>query len=83
MSEILNILVEVPKGSRNKYEWDEELGAIKLDLPAAQRKAAAFKAHVDSLFDRVDALLCPSAPGEAPAGVWIPDQGVAPYRGRG
>jgi inorganic pyrophosphatase len=31
MSEILNILVEVPKGSRNKYEWDEELGAIKLD----------------------------------------------------
>lgn len=21
--------------------------------------------------------------GEAPAGVWIPDQGVAPYRGRG
>ncbi len=24
-------LVEIPKGSRNKYEWDEELGAIKLD----------------------------------------------------
>jgi len=23
------------------------------------------------------------ATGEAPAGVWIPDQGVAPYRGRG
>jgi inorganic pyrophosphatase len=23
--------VEVPKGSRNKYEFDEELGAIKLD----------------------------------------------------
>jgi len=21
--------------------------------------------------------------GEPPAGVWIPDQGVAPYRGRG
>jgi amidase len=36
---------------------------------AAQRKAAAFKAHVDSLFDKVDALLCPSAPGEAPKGV--------------
>ncbi|MBL6616602.1 MAG: amidase [Reyranella sp.] len=36
---------------------------------AAQRKSAAFKAHVDSLFDEVDVLLCPSAPGEAPAGV--------------
>jgi Asp-tRNA(Asn)/Glu-tRNA(Gln) amidotransferase A subunit family amidase len=36
---------------------------------AAQRKSAAFKAHVDSLFDKVDVLLCPSAPGEAPEGV--------------
>jgi Asp-tRNA(Asn)/Glu-tRNA(Gln) amidotransferase A subunit family amidase len=35
---------------------------------AAQRKSAAFKAHIDSLFDRVDVLLCPSAPGEAPKG---------------
>jgi inorganic pyrophosphatase len=24
-------VIEIPKGSRNKYEWDEELGAIKLD----------------------------------------------------
>ena len=35
---------------------------------AAQRKTVAFKAHVDSLFDTVDVLLCPSAPGEAPKG---------------
>jgi inorganic pyrophosphatase len=28
---VVNCLVEIPKGSRNKYEWDEELGAIKLD----------------------------------------------------
>lgn len=28
---LLHCLVEIPKGSRNKYEWDEELGAIKLD----------------------------------------------------
>ena len=27
----LYCFVEIPKGSRNKYEWDEELGAIKLD----------------------------------------------------
>ena len=36
---------------------------------AAQRKATAFKAHVDSLFDKVDLLLTPSAPGEAPRGL--------------
>jgi Asp-tRNA(Asn)/Glu-tRNA(Gln) amidotransferase A subunit family amidase len=36
---------------------------------AAQRKGAAFKVHVDSLFETVDVLLCPSAPGEAPKGV--------------
>src|SRR5258708_35655278 len=27
----LYCLVEIPKGSRNKYEWDEGLGAIRLD----------------------------------------------------
>jgi inorganic pyrophosphatase len=32
MSEpVLHCLVEIPKGSRNKYEWDEQLQAIKLD----------------------------------------------------
>ncbi|MDI1284170.1 MAG: amidase [Reyranella sp.] len=36
---------------------------------AAQRKAVAFRAHVDSLFDKVDVLLTPSAPGEAPEGI--------------
>jgi len=36
---------------------------------AAQRKATAFKVHVDSLFDKVDLLLTPSAPGEAPKGL--------------
>ena len=29
--EQLHCFVEIPKGSRNKYEWDEELKAIKLD----------------------------------------------------
>lgn len=27
----LTIIVEIPKGSRNKYEWDHELNALKLD----------------------------------------------------
>jgi inorganic pyrophosphatase len=29
--EVLHVVVEIPKGSRNKYEWDEDLKAIKLD----------------------------------------------------
>src|SRR3954453_7994028 len=31
MAENFHCLVEIPKGSRNKYEWDPELNAIKLD----------------------------------------------------
>jgi inorganic pyrophosphatase len=30
-SEPVTCFVEIPKGSRNKYEWDEDLGGIKLD----------------------------------------------------
>jgi Asp-tRNA(Asn)/Glu-tRNA(Gln) amidotransferase A subunit family amidase len=36
---------------------------------AAQRKAVIFKAHIDAMFDSVDVLLSPSAPGEAPEGL--------------
>jgi inorganic pyrophosphatase len=31
VSEDLHAFVEIPKGSRNKYEWDPELQAIRLD----------------------------------------------------
>src|SRR3712207_7457702 len=31
MPDPLVAVVEIPKGSSNKYEWDEELRAIKLD----------------------------------------------------
>jgi inorganic pyrophosphatase len=27
----LNCMVEIPKGSRNKYEYDPALGAVKFD----------------------------------------------------
>ncbi|MFO1086797.1 MAG: amidase [Reyranellaceae bacterium] len=63
---------------RNPDKVSRELmdGAMKRGLEtsleryvAAQRKSVAFRAHVDSLFDKVDVLLCPSAPGEAPKGV--------------
>ncbi|MGH2948961.1 MAG: inorganic diphosphatase [Solirubrobacteraceae bacterium] len=29
--EPVHCLVEIPKGSRNKYQWDQRLGGIKLD----------------------------------------------------
>lgn len=29
--ELLSVLVEIPKGSRNKYEWDEERKRVRLD----------------------------------------------------
>jgi inorganic pyrophosphatase len=29
--EVINVVIEIPKGSNNKYEFDEELGLIKLD----------------------------------------------------
>ncbi len=31
MPESLHCIIEIPKGSRNKYEWDHELDAITLD----------------------------------------------------
>ena len=31
MPDVLRCLIEIPKGSRNKYEYDEALGGIKLD----------------------------------------------------
>ncbi|WEV46996.1 inorganic diphosphatase [Bifidobacterium sp. ESL0690] len=31
MAETFNVLVEIPRGSKNKYEMDEETGRIKLD----------------------------------------------------
>jgi len=58
------------KLSREITEVLKRGGAVTLDrYVAAQRKSVAFKAHVDSLFDQVDVLLTPSAPGEAPEGV--------------
>ena len=30
-SDVVRVLVEVPKGSRNKYEWDEETGTMALN----------------------------------------------------
>jgi inorganic pyrophosphatase len=29
--DVVNVIIEIPKGSQNKYEFDEELGVFKLD----------------------------------------------------
>ncbi len=29
--EVINVVIEVPRGSANKYEYDKELGIVKLD----------------------------------------------------
>jgi len=29
--DVINVVIEIPKGSRNKYEFDEKLGVFKLD----------------------------------------------------
>jgi len=29
--DVVNVVIEIPKGSQNKYEFDEELGVFKLD----------------------------------------------------
>lgn len=29
--EVINVVIEIPKGSHNKYEFDEKLGVMKLD----------------------------------------------------
>ncbi len=55
---IINVIVEVPKGSLNKYEIDKETGLIKLDR--ANYSSAAFPAEYgfvpQTLWDDGDAL---------------------------
>jgi inorganic pyrophosphatase len=59
--------VEIPKGSRNKYEWDEELGAIFLSrfLSASVVYPTDYGFFPETLADDgdpLDALVCVSEP---------------------
>jgi inorganic pyrophosphatase len=60
MSEFLvvDVVVEVPKGSRNKYEWDDAVGAMRLDreLFTATRYPADYGFVVDTLGEDGDPL---------------------------
>ena len=60
-------IVEVPKGSRNKYEYDPDYGGIKLDrfVSASVVYPADYGYFPDTLApdgDELDALVCVSEP---------------------
>ena len=55
---IVNVVVEIPKGSKNKYEIDKETGLIKLDraMKSAQDYPFDYGFVPQSLWDDGDAL---------------------------
>lgn len=56
--EIINAIVEIPKGSRNKYEYDVHLGIFKLDrvLYSSMHYPEAYGFVPSSLWDDGDPL---------------------------
>ena len=67
MPERVRCLVEIPKGSRNKYEWNEELQAITLDrfLFSSVVYPTDYGFIPDTLAgdgDPLDAVICVSEP---------------------
>ncbi len=67
MSEDLHAFVEIPKGSRNKYEWDPGLQAIRLDrfLFSSVVYPTDYGFIPDTLAgdgDPLDAVICVSEP---------------------
>ncbi|MGI8438783.1 MAG: inorganic diphosphatase [Thermoleophilaceae bacterium] len=66
-SDPVTCFVEIPKGSRNKYEWDPELGGIKLDrlLFSSIVYPTDYGFIPDTLAedgDELDVLVCVSEP---------------------
>jgi inorganic pyrophosphatase len=65
--DVLTVVVEIPKGSRNKYEWDEQLQAIKFDrfLFSSVVYPTDYGFIPDTLAadgDPLDAVVCVSEP---------------------
>jgi inorganic pyrophosphatase len=81
----LHCLVEIPKGSRNKYEWDPELNAIKLDrfLFSSVVYPTDYGFIPDTMAedgDPLDAMVCVSEPTFP--GCVIPVKVIALFRMR-
>jgi inorganic pyrophosphatase len=84
-AETLHCLVEVPKGSRNKYEWDERLQAIKLArfLFSSVVYPTDYGFIPGTLSEKgsaLDAMVCVSAPTFP--GIVIPVKVIAVFRTR-
>jgi inorganic pyrophosphatase len=65
--EPITCFVEIPKGSRNKYEWDRETGVVKLDrfLFSSMVYPTDYGFIPDTLAqdgDPLDAMVCVSEP---------------------
>ena len=83
--EPLHCLVEIPKGSRNKYEWDDELQAIKLDrfLFSSVVYPTDYGFVPETCAedgDELDAMVCVGAPTFP--GIVIPVKAIAVFRTR-
>jgi inorganic pyrophosphatase len=81
----VHCFVEIPKGSRNKYEWDEELQAIKLDrfLFSSVVYPTDYGFVPDTMGedgDPLDAMVCVSEPTFP--GCMIPVKVIALFRMR-
>ena len=85
MTSGLPILIEIPKGSRNTYEWDEKLQAIKLDrfLFASVVYPSDYGFVPETLADDgdpLDAIVCVSEPSFP--GCVIPSKVIGLFRMR-
>ena len=81
----LRCVVEIPKGSRNKYQYDEELGGIKLErfLFSSVVYPTDYGFIPDTLVEKgaaLDAMVCVGAPTFP--GIVIPVRVVAIFRTR-
>jgi inorganic pyrophosphatase len=81
----LHCLVEVPKGSRNKYEWDERLRAIKLNrfLFSSVVYPTDYGFIQGTLTEKgtpLDAMVCVAAPTFP--GIVIPVKAIGVLRSR-
>jgi len=84
-AETLHCLVEVPKGSRNKYEWDERLQAIKLarflfSSVVYPTDYGFLQGTLSEKGTALDAMVCVSAPTFP--GIVIPVNVIAVFRTR-
>ena len=53
----INVIIEIPRGSKNKYEIDKETGMIKLDRAMKTSQDYPFDYGFVPNIDRIDSFL--------------------------